>query len=139
MAEGDILPYNKVINHKRETHEKNCNRVMNKQQVIESLEMMGIANYTPVYVADKNNANGNFCKMPIEAFFTEDAIEYLNSEDWVLSGVERADPEKTDMDEWAQEFDGHSIQDLKESLQCNLIKIASFRNEEYGTMNIMIW
>ena len=34
-----------------------------------------------VSTLDNNGANENFCKMPIDAFFDEEAIEDLNSED----------------------------------------------------------
>lgn len=43
------------------------------------------------------------------------------------------------MEVWAQEFDDANIQALKEALQNGEIKIASFKHNLYGTMNIMIW
>lgn len=42
---------------KRETHGKNCNKVMNKERVLAILETMGIESYTPVRVLDNVDTN----------------------------------------------------------------------------------
>ena len=113
---------------------------MDKEKIIDVLETMGFGTFTPVRTTDNNGMNENYGCMPVDAFFDEESQEYLLDGNWAFVEIQDASTEDVDMEVWAQEFvSEESIGALKDSLQNNQIRIASFRSEKYGSMDIMLW
>lgn len=113
---------------------------MDKEEILDVLKVMGFGTFTPVRTTDNNGFNENYSCMPVDSFFDEESQECLLGEDWSFVEIQDANTENVDMNVWAQEFDSEeSIGSLKDSLQNNQIKIASFRSEKYGNMDIMLW
>lgn len=56
----------------------------------------------------------------------------------IFLGMEEADPDNVDMDIWAQEFPKEDIEMFKNMLNDGRLYIATFHNDNHGTLKIII-
>lgn len=109
-----------------------------KEKVVNAIESM-FGSYTCMLSADKNGNNSNYGTCEANCFFDEDSECFILSEDWKLEKVVKVTKENCDLDVWAQEFDEKTRSELKNDLEDGELYIASFKSEDKGTMDIIIW
>jgi len=95
--------------------------------------------WTCMLSADKNGNNSNYGTCEANCFLDEDSDSCILSENWQLTKVVEATKENCDLDIWAQEFDEGTKSNLKRNLEDRELYIASFKNDDKGTMDIIIW
>ncbi len=114
------------------------NKQRRKEKVINAIESM-FGSWTCMLSADKNGNNSNYGTCEANCFLDEDSECCILSENWQLTKVVEAKEENCDLDVWAQEFDEETRRSLKNDLEDRELYIASFKNEDKGTMDIIIW
>lgn len=110
---------------------------MRKEEVLCLLEAMSGCD-TPAYICDNQGNNESYNDFLVDDFFNEDYANYLPGQDWNFLGMEKADPDNVDMDIWAQEFPKEDIEMFKNMLNDGRLYIATFHNDNHGTLKIII-
>lgn len=112
---------------------------VDKDDVLDMLRDTMFGCSTAVCSKDVNGVNAFYGALPVNSFFDEENFNYLPSDGWILTDFQEATPELADVDIWAQEFPSDQIADFRDLQEKENLYIASFKNDEHGTLDILIW
>ena len=118
---------------------------MTKNEVINIIKENMWGCYTCVYSCDEQGYNSAYSACPVELLFAEEDTagghnpDCLYDEGWTLGSYEHITNEDIDIDEWAQEFDDDTIEQLRRDIDDGIFYKAVFYNDDWGTQEILVW
>ena len=116
-----------------------------KEEVIEIIRKDMTGCYTCSWSCDNQGNNQAFSSEEVDDLLSEEnKLGYHNNEcildeEWELAQFEPVTNEDIDVYEWAQEFDGDTIERLRKEIGEGGYYIATFCNDACGTLKILVW
>ena len=116
-----------------------------KDEVIEMIRMDMTGCYTCSWSCDEQGNNQAFASQEVDDLLNEEnKLGYHNNEcildeEWELRQFQPVTNEDIDIYEWAQEFDGDTIERLRKEIDEGGYYIATLCNDACGTLKILVW
>lgn len=101
--------------------------------------------YTCSWSCDNQGNNQAFASQEVDDLLSEEnKLGYYNNEcildeAWELRQFQPVTNEDIDIYEWAQEFDGDTIERLRKEIDEGGYYIAAFCNDTCGALKILVW
>lgn len=74
-----------------------------------------------------------------DAFEIDDVLDAIEEGGYEFLGCQPVTPEDINIEEWAQDFDEDIRESLRQSLADGELYVASFRTEERGQLDLLVW
>ena len=116
-----------------------------KDEVIEMIKKNMTGCYTCEYSCDEQGNNHNYGSVYVDDLFDEeDSLGYdntrnLEKDTWEMESFYSVTNDDIDIEEWAQEFDKETIEQLRKDIDDGCFYKAIFYNDCVGTRALLVW
>lgn len=117
---------------------------MKKSEVIEIIKRMS-GDSTCVYTCDNQGNNGVYSAVLVDEYLYEiNCAGYVNMEnltkdEWQFLGITPISEGDIDVEEWGQEFTEDIREGIRQGIKEGDISMATFVNDERGTIKILVY